>query len=295
MLNFLPPKILHALSSLDLNLLNEIRLRTNLATSVQYGGEFFFLTDNGISKNQVGALIVKDVNNIYGQILSGDVYNFCEQLKNGYITLPNGIRIGVCGEYVFDGKEIITLRNVTSLNVRIAHDVIGCAKRVCDKVFENKICSMLVFSLPGFGKTTFLRDVARYLSNKNYNVLVFDERDEIAFGGALLGQSIDVVRGANKRFAFERAIRAMSPDVIITDELSGKDDCLAIKRLARCGIPIVASSHVKDKAYLKKYDFDYFVHLKGIGKEQILYDKDFNIVDCHCPMCFDRNVFGCRY
>ena len=294
MLRFLPQKILRAISNLDGKLLTEIRLRSNLAVSVQYGGEFYYLTENGTSKTKNSALVIRDVNSIFTNILSGDVYNYCEQLKNGYITLTGGVRIGVCGEYVYDGKDIITVRDVSSINVRIAHDVIGCAKSVCDKIFENKPCNLLVFSLPGHGKTTFLRDVARYLSNKNFNVLVFDERDEIAFDGALLGQTIDVVRGANKVLAFERAIRAMSPDVIITDELSGRGDFIAIKRAINCGIPVVASSHVKDKAYLKKYGFDFYVQLKGIGKEQILYDKNFNIVDCYRPLFADRRAYGCR-
>jgi stage III sporulation protein AA len=202
----------------------------------------------------------------------------------GFITVEGGIRIGVAGEYVQDCGKVTALRKITSLNIRIPHDVDGCASFLYKKVMENSINNLLVFSPPGLGKTTILRDLAkRFSNNQRQNILVFDERNEIAaFDGENfafnLGGGVDIVRGGMKLTSFENAVRAMKPQVIICDELYGGDDIKAISFCKACGIKIFASSHFSDKEKLSNLPFDFYAQLTGIGSLPIIYDKDFNII-----------------
>lgn len=278
-LSFLPLKLQRAISLLNFDKLTEIRLRNDKPIVVEYDGKYNYLAQNGITRDQLNALVVNDVKNVLDSLLKNDVYNYTEQIKNGFISLNGGIRVGICGEYVFDNENIITIRNISSLNVRIAHDVLGCANLVYEKLFVNNLCNLLVCSKPGFGKTTLLRDLARKLSNNSINVLIFDERREIAFNKCNLGNFCDVVQSGNKLISFERAIRTMKPQVIITDELYGDTDLKAVKYAMDCNVNVVASSHVLNKNILKSFGFDYYLELKGVNKGQIIYDKNFNIID----------------
>ena len=191
------------------------------------------------------------------------------------------MRIGVAGEYVSDNGAISTVKSVTSLNIRVPHEPVGCSKYVCDALFKHKIAATLIYSKPGLGKTTLLRDIARRLSTEKLrNVLVLDERNEIAamdgYGeGFNLGYA-DVVRCFSKLHTVSAAIRAMKPDVIITDELYGEDDVKAVGYAAECGIAVIASSHVTDREILKKMPFSYFVRLTSVGGMPEIYDKSFN-------------------
>ena len=145
----------------------------------------------------------------------------------------------------------------------------------------------MIFSPPGYGKTTILRDLTRNVSKSgNLNVLIFDERNEISGldgsgNGFELGKNCDVVRGANKLCAFVNAIRVMSPQVLITDELYGDIDAQAVSYAVECGISVIASSHSVDVHALKTMPFERFVKLTGIGKEAVVYDKNFNFI-CNC-------------
>lgn len=277
-INLLPDCINNAISKLSFEKLTEIRIRNNLPIYIEYNGTYTFLSKNGKTSDANQSIRIKCVEDVLSALIGNDVYNYSEQIKNGFITIDGGIRIGICGEYVFNGDNLITVRKPTSLNIRIAHEILGCADTVAKDVFSNELTSLLIFSAPGKGKTTILRDFARYLSERRHNVLIFDERSEIAFTGSNLGPCVDIVKGGNKIVSFERAIRTMKPDVIITDELYGNKDFLAVESLLNSGIPIIASSHTMDKEQLKRYAFNFYLELTGINKKQILYDKNFNVI-----------------
>ena len=127
-----------------------------------------------------------------------------------------------------------------------------------------------------------LRDLAANISRGHgANVLILDVRNEIA--GATdefydLGDTVDVVRSCDKLSSLQSAVRAMKPDIVITDELYGKDDAAAVKFARDCGINVIASSHVCDRLALEKLPFDYYVKLNGINLQPEIYDKDFDIV-----------------
>lgn len=298
-LSFLPLEINSGLSHLNFNLLSEIRLRQGLPVIIEYSGEYGYLTATGFSKDGRQALVAGNVSAVLSAAFGGNLFNYTEQMKSGFITVGHGVRIGIAGEYVTEGGRVNTIRNLSSLNIRIPHDFAGCSKKICEKLFADKVKSTLIFSKPGLGKTTMLRDIAKCLSNKIRNILVFDERNEIAAMdengvGFDLGNFVDVIRCHNKLGAISSAIRAMKPDVIITDELYGDSDIAAMRYADDCGITVIASSHICRPEILKTMPFEYFVKLTALNKPPEIYDKNFN------PYCdsgvddFDRNISDCR-
>lgn len=281
-LNFLPEELTRALRCLNLNYLSEIRIRKGQPVIIEYFGEYVYISDFGKCVNSHNAMRIYDVEKVLSAAMKGSVYAYSEQLKSAFITLDGGIRVGIGGEYVTEKGIITAVRCVTSLNIRIPHDVAGCAHKICDLFRNYGLRSTLLFSKPGLGKTTMLRDIAKDLGG-NYNVLVFDERGEISAMnsegvGYDMGERCDVVRGNNKLAGFRNAIRAMKPQIIITDELYGEDDIMAVKYAVDCGLTAIASTHVTDRSLLAALPFDCYVELIGIGKEPVIYDKNFDII-----------------
>jgi len=291
-LSFLPDEVRVAVSHLNYLRLSEIRLRRGQPVIVEYDGKYSFLGRVGIVANLNDSIRVSDITPVLNAATGGCVYSYTEQMKSGFITVEHGVRIGIAGEYVTEKGVVNTIKNVTSLNIRIPHDIKGCADYLFKTVFSGDLKSTLIFSKPGLGKTTILRDIARKLS-RTKNVLVFDERGEIAaldgYGDGFDLGTVDVVRCYSKLGAISSAIRAMKPDVIITDELYGEEDLKAVQYAADCSITVIASSHVSDAEKLKKTPFEYFVKLKSLGAKPEIYDKNFN---SYCNSCADDGV-GC--
>lgn len=287
-LSFLPSDIRGAIANLNFNYVSEIRLRRGQPILIEYKGEYKYLAAFGASGDRKNALIVGDIAPIINCATDGCIYNYTEQMKSGFITVKHGIRIGLAGEYVTQGSEVNAIRNITSLNIRIPHNVLGCSRYLVENLFFDCLHSTMLYSKPGYGKTTMLRDLAINLgAAKKINILVFDERNELAAmdgegNGYDLGERVDVIRCHNKKSAISGAIRAMKPDLIVTDELYGEEDICAVKYAVDCGICVIASSHLSDKEMLRKLPFEYFAELTGIGKKPIIYDKNFDTVGGGC-------------
>lgn len=279
--DFLPDEIRAALNLVDGDKLTEIRLRSGQAVIVGTTEKYCYLGRKGCTDDRELAIVLDDAEIVLSAAMEGSVFAYTEQLRHSFITLDGGARIGVAGEYVTERGEITAIKNVTSLNIRIPHDIYGCSQGILENI--RLPSDVIIFSRPGLGKTTLLRDIARSISSAGYNVLVCDERSEISGGGRAfdLGCRTDAVRGADKLSCFGNAIRAMRPDFILTDELYGERDRLAIECAARCGINFIASTHVSKQSDLAAFRADYYAELCAIGGEAIVYDKDFNII-CHC-------------
>lgn len=280
-LSFLPQEISTALAHLNVNFVTEIRIRRGHPVIIGYHDEYYYLDRIGLSSKRDGAIIGGEIAPIINAATGGSIYSYTEQMRSGFITCGHGVRIGLAGEYITQNGSIKTIANLTSINIRIPHEVVGCSDYICRNLFSESVKSVMLFSKPGLGKTTKLRDIARYISDiLKLNVLIFDERNEIAAmdadgNGYYVGERTDVVRSGNKLSAFESAIRAMKPDVIITDELYGDNDIQAVKYAVDCGICAIASSHLTDGQILKKMPFDYFVELKSLLGQPLIYDKNF--------------------
>lgn len=284
---YLPSDLRKALNNLNLNYLTEIRLRNGQPVIIEYCNEYKYINYIAATDKKENAIVCKDAGSVLYSAIENCVYSYTEQLKKGFVTVDGGVRIGIAGEYVSDKGGVSAIKNVTSLNLRIPHDAEGCSEEIFNALFKDSLKSTLIFSPAGYGKTTILRDLARKLSvNYNKNLLIFDERYEISGAdgtrfGFELGARCDVVRGADKIYAFENAVRAMKPQIIITDELYGAQDMQAVQKAIDCGVCVIASSHIIDVNLLKNMPFDYFIGLGGIGQRAEIYDKNFNSV-CDC-------------
>ncbi|MDD4815812.1 MAG: stage III sporulation protein AA [Clostridia bacterium] len=275
------------------NCINEIRIRDEKPIVVISNGQVYFLEDKGLTLTKKDAIwgtkfLIED---IIFKASEYSIYSVNEELKQGFIVLDGGERIGVCGSVVLENNNIKTITNFSSVNIRIPHEIKNCCLKVFDKLITtNNIFNILIISPPGQGKTTFLRDFVFQLSEKNflYNVLIIDERGEIAGKNNKLdiGCFCDILSFTNKQNGFMQGIRAMNPNLIITDELGDEQDFDAIKYASNCGVKIVATIHaeninqLKNKIFFEKIKniFDRYVVLKNNTKPGVIegvYDNEF--------------------
>ncbi len=159
-----------------------------------------------------------------------------DTLAKGFLTAPGGHRIGVCGEAVTERGEVRGMRNVTSLNIRIARDLVGIADGI--EIFGNS----LIVGPPGSGKTTLLRDLIRRVS-KQRQVAVIDERQELFPLGFDWGQRTDVLSLCPKGVGVDMALRTLGPQVIALDEITAEEDLEAVRNGFNCGVDILATAH----------------------------------------------------
>ena len=297
--SYFPLEIFNAVSHLNFNKLNEIRLRVGKPIVIDYGG-LYYLSKNGITDVISQSLIcTKDMTNeIINRACENSLYAYNEEIKNGYLTLNGGIRIGIAGTCVYDGANIKTIKNFSSLNIRIPHEVRNCSLNIIEFLAEPYIHNTLILSPPGAGKTTLLRDIAYQISQKYLkSVLIIDERNEIAnvnngIPQYNLGILSDVITNSTKRFGLENGIRSLNPNIVFTDELSNEMDVEAIHYALGCGVKVVATTHseniysIKEKKYFEdlvnKKIFERFVVLStrnGVGTIEGVYDKNFK---CLC-------------
>ena len=243
MLGFLPAEILSAIHHINQNSLYEIRMRIGKPLMVRYGEEYLYLARYGLSYHKKDAIITTKADIDETMLVAGkySLYSVEEQLRQGFLTTDKGVRIGISGHFILEKGDILTIRDFTSLCIRVPHEIIGAAEEIYSRFLKDELKSLLIASKPGQGKTTILRDLSRKLSEfSEKNILICDERGEIAEGD--IGERTDVFSFANKRVALEHGIRAMRPDVIIVDELS-MADFPSILRAKSSGVHIKASIH----------------------------------------------------
>ena len=212
----------------------------------------------------------KFIKDFFSAVCSYSVYALTEEIKNGYITLPQGHRIGFCGRCITGNGEIKSITDITGVNIRIAREIIGCS----DKIFgflNKEIKNIVIVSPPNCGKTTYLRDLIRNYSDDLNMVSVVDERGEIApyFEGSSvfnLGNNTDVLRFCPKSNGMMLMLRSMNPRIIATDEIGTNNDAAAIYEILNSGVKIITTFHgygVSDfKRRFSGWDvFDYAVLL----------------------------------
>lgn len=234
----------------------EIRLRVGQPLMVDTQEGEFFVSEEGLASHIGQAYIVreKDIKETLEYISSYSPYAYEEELKNGYITISGGNRIGVCGKAVLDNSGLVTIRNISFINIRIAQEFVGCSDRLMDMFYEDeKLCHTLIISPPCCGKTTLLRDMVRNISDgfngrRGITVGVVDERSEIAaccYGVPQnnVGIRTDVMDGCPKAYGILMMIRSMGPKVIAVDEIGKKEDVEAIEYSINCGCGIIATIH----------------------------------------------------
>ena len=276
----------------DFDALQEIRVRA--------GKPLIFIASGSEKQLQVN-VTMRDVKEIVDTACGHSGYAFEEELRRGYLTIEGGHRIGIAGRAVMTAEGIRTIKNISALNIRIAHSVPGCSEPWKTYFYKKKRpCNTLLVSPPGAGKTTLLRDMIRCISDgcaeyAGVSVGVVDERMEIAgsyrgLPSHELGIRTDLLDGCPKSLGMEMLIRSMAPAVVAVDEI-GNGDVSSIENALRCGCKVIATMHgecVDD--FLKKPGFgnlvrekvfERFIFLKKgeiPGKVQAIYDEEFKVL-----------------
>ncbi len=260
-IKYIPSELRKYILGLNFDNIEEIRLRRGIELSVFADSKAFFVNRYGeLSENRTNGVTVtdRDIKEALELICESSLYAVEECIKNGYITVKNGCRIGISGSAVVKNGQISTIKNISGLNYRLAREIKGSADALYDSIIkEGQVLNTLIISPPGCGKTTVLRDIARKLSQNGYKVSIADDRNEISamhngFMGYDLGSFCDVLEGAEKSEAMTILIRTMSPQVIITDELGNSDDIRVVKRALTSGVSVIATMHGREKKDIEK-------------------------------------------
>jgi stage III sporulation protein AA len=269
------------------------------------GWDGFVHADGTIRNEAYGALIpsVDDLADMVYRICENSRYAYQEEINKGFVTIRGGHRIGLVGTPVIDNERIINIRDISSLNIRIAREIVGCGDNAVKHLINGcrDIYNTLIISPPGGGKTTLLRDIVRLLSNgfkpgfHGLKVGIVDERGEIAacYKGIPqndLGVRTDVIDGVHKKEGMEILLRSMSPNVIALDELGNPADVSTVMQVMNAGVRIIATAHGYNVNQLKNRQgfrelfqhnaFDRFIVIDDRDKvcKIIILDGDENVL-----------------
>ncbi|MCI8835462.1 MAG: stage III sporulation protein AA [Ruminococcus sp.] len=241
---------------LDMGQLQEIRMRIGKPLLLIYQNEERFLPFTK-GKHQRHIVTREEIRETLDYVSHYSLYAYERDIRQGFLTVEGGHRIGVMGKVIMEQNTIKNLQYISSVNVRVSHEIRGCADHILPYITkEGEICHTLIISPPRCGKTTLLRDLIRQISDGNmeipgHSVGVVDERSEL--GGCYhgvaqndLGIRTDILDGCPKAEGMLLLIRSMAPQVIAVDEIGAKEDIHALEYAMQCGCRMIATVHGKD-------------------------------------------------
>ncbi len=288
----LPKFIADIFNSFDLDLrnkINEIRIRKSKPLIIYIIDKAYFINPDGSLsvKARENSLTVSqdDFEEICNKLCSNSYHTNMSTLVKGYVTAKNGSRVGVASTAVFKDNALYSVKDIASLCIRISHEYYNCAMPVIDLICTAGVPSIIVAGKPCSGKTTFLRDYSRLLSNgvtgEYKKVSIVDERKEIA-AEFDVGVNTDVLSGFPKAQGIEMAVRTLAPDIIVCDELGSVTELDAVINGFSSGVSFAVSVHIKDEKQIfsneillkliETNQFDYILLLKR-------YTDEFEIID----------------
>ena len=240
------------------NKIEEIRLRRDRRASLVVSGRNYILS-TVLDSSELSATLTG--------MCQGSLYAFSETINQGYISLPHGIRVGVCGRATSEGGRIIGVREISSLSIRIPCRVIDAGDEICSLIDSfDRTCGVLIYAPPGVGKTTLLRSVAKKLSSgaEPRRTVVIDTRGELSFSNEGSDLCLDVLSGYPRRDGVEIATRCLNAEVIICDEVGDYEEAMAIVASHNCGVPLIASAHASSVEGLLSRSGIRLLHEAGI-------------------------------
>ncbi len=259
---YLAPVLRTIIHHAALPTLEEIRVRLNRPLMVKDGSGFVFLSAKGaLSVPGEGYVVSKDdLDRTVQLITENSWYAWEQEIQGGYLTLPGGHRVGIGGQAVYSNGKLKTIKNISSLNFRQARAIVGAANPLIGRVVARRsgpVLSTLIVSPPGCGKTTLLRDLTRQVANLGFQVVVIDERSEIAssYQGVPqldVGLQTDVLDGYGKEIGVQHALRGLGPEVVVTDEIGHCGDAWILSELSKSGVKVIATCHGNSWELVKK-------------------------------------------
>ena len=254
----------------DKDKITELRIRVGKNLVIYFGACEKVL--DYIIKNEDIICILKNVS-------MGSIYSIQNELNKGFITIKGGHRIGIAGKVVVVDGRVKNIKEISSLNIRIAHEFIGISNEIMPYILQNNsILNTLIVSKPCMGKTSILRDIIRNISNSGFNTVVVDERGEIAsaYNGESnldLGNRTDIISYVDKYSGIKMAIRSLNPHVICTDEMGDKCDIEAIKELSKSGVKYITTMHGDSLYDIKNSNMNEIIESGYLDNVIILGDK----------------------
>ena len=217
--------------------INEIRIRTGRPLFVTMGNES---VSCGVICRPDETAYVLD------KLCGGSMYSHGDTIREGFVSAPGGIRAGICGRAVTRDGKIDAVTDVTSIMIRIPQRAPGAADGLFELMSSRGFCdNALVYSLPGVGKTTLLRELICLLASGESarRVAVVDTRFELGAGIEDEPLNADFLLGYPRGKGIEIATRTMAPQFIVCDEIASRDDARAVEEAASSGVRIIASIH----------------------------------------------------
>ncbi len=286
-LYYFPPRITLALRDFFDKLkgqtlyVSEIRLRADAPMSVSFGGRNVTrFGDAYVTASEA------EVAETLQKLCEDSVHTYSETLKEGYVSLENGYRIGVCGRAGSANENVRSVYDIRSLSIRIPHPVSNVSGEILPLLFrEGHIASALFYAVPNVGKTTLIRDLASTVSrgSRARRVAIVDTRGEIYMKSMFHESIADVLCGYPRGKGIEIATRTLSPEVIFCDEIGSSEEANAILSLTNSGVPLIATAHADSMKHLLQRPnlrtlyasgiFRYYIGLSRMdGTKQFTFD-----------------------
>ena len=289
--DILPDKIYKSLDKIGLSNITDIRIRQNMPVTIFSDKKMYFLNLDNISQNVTDFSIYAtlfDIKYILDKLSNNALYSINDDLVKGFVSIEGGIRIGFSGEMVVVNGVSKTLKNISSLCIRIPHFIKNCSLSIYDMLVSKRyINSTLLYGKPGSGKTTMLKDIVYQLGFRHpeLNIVVIDSRREL-ISQELRLHNVDIYYSSKVAEAIESVVRSMCPDIVVLDEIT-MGEIYDVYQASNLGVTIFATMHGSNISNVQsrldtsygRLSFDRYVELSSdsmVGEVRAVYNKDFS-------------------